>query len=83
MENSQTRAATHAGSWYQHQRTYSTISLAEALKKELDGYLGKASTIINNIKSIKAIIGPHAGYKYSGPVAAFGYKYLAQFFGIN
>lgn len=25
---------------------------------------------------VKAIIGPHAGFKYSGPVAAWSYKYL-------
>jgi AmmeMemoRadiSam system protein B len=27
---------------------------------------------------VKALIGPHAGYKYSGPVAAWSYKYLAS-----
>ena len=25
---------------------------------------------------VKAIIGPHAGFSYSGPVAAWSYKYL-------
>lgn len=29
-------------------------------------------------KPIKAIIGPHAGFRYSGPVAAWSYKYLSQ-----
>jgi AmmeMemoRadiSam system protein B len=28
------------------------------------------------VGNIKAIIGPHAGFKYSGPVAAWSYKYL-------
>jgi hypothetical protein len=28
------------------------------------------------IGKVKAIIGPHAGYRYSGPVAAWSYKYL-------
>jgi MEMO1 family protein len=27
-------------------------------------------------EKIKAIIGPHAGFRYSGPVAAWSYKYL-------
>jgi AmmeMemoRadiSam system protein B len=28
-----------------------------------------------NPQKVKAIIGPHAGYRYSGPVAAWAYKY--------
>lgn len=27
---------------------------------------------------MKAIIGPHAGFAYSGPTAAWAYKYLQQ-----
>lgn len=27
---------------------------------------------------VKAIIGPHAGYRFSGPVSAWSYKYLEK-----
>lgn len=27
-------------------------------------------------QKVKAIIGPHAGYRYSGPVAAWAYQYF-------
>lgn len=30
------------------------------------------------VKHVKAIIVPHAGYYYSGPTAAWAYQYLAQ-----
>ena len=54
---------------------YAEVKLAE----ELQANLTKAQ-IDNQIKnrSIKAIIGPHAGFKYGGPVAAWSYQYLAQ-----
>ena len=29
-------------------------------------------------QKVKAIIGPHAGYRYSGPVAAWAYQYLSK-----
>lgn len=44
------------------------LELAE--EKELDGRL-------------RALVEPHAGYVYSGPVAAFGYKLLAKAEGIR
>ena len=34
--------------------------------------------MISSIKKIKAIIGPHAGFTYSGPVSAWSYRYLLQ-----
>jgi MEMO1 family protein len=41
------------------------LETAELKKKELVG-------------KVKAIIGPHAGFRYSGPVAAWSYKYLEK-----
>ena len=47
-------------------------------KKELSGqidiYLNKA--VISQVDDIGVLISPHAGYVYSGEVAAFGYKAL-------
>lgn len=61
------RQASHAGSWYEENSTI----LAESFKT----WLGKASGL-NNLKStnlIRGIIGPHAGYYYSGETAAYAY----------
>ncbi|KAJ1916317.1 hypothetical protein H4219_003845 [Mycoemilia scoparia] len=57
--------------------------LDKALDNELEGWLEAAAVpLIDNIlsdrsntpKSVRAIIGPHAGFAYSGPSAAFAYK---------
>ncbi len=45
----------------------------EELSKEIKHYLKKVE-IDRSDKDIKGIIAPHAGYIYSGQVAAFGYK---------
>lgn len=55
-----TRRAAHAGTWYE--------SSASALGRELDGYLGCAGP------PAKAIIAPHAGYRYSGRTAGACYS---------
>jgi hypothetical protein len=44
----------------------------EELKAMIDNYLNKAR--VDNIENIRGIVSPHAGYIYSGPVAAYGYK---------
>lgn len=52
----------------------------EELHKLITAYLdaaGPVSKEYNNDK-IMGIISPHAGYVYSGPVAACGYNYLAE-----
>lgn len=59
------RKASHAGSWY-------TRSSSE-LHSELETYLSNSSASPSNT-SLKVLIGPHAGYAYSGPTAAWGYK---------
>ncbi|OBZ85325.1 Protein MEMO1 [Choanephora cucurbitarum] len=58
------RAATHAGSWYTRHK--------DSLDHELDTYFEKAD--INPLKGVRAIIGPHAGLRFSGPTAAYAYK---------
>ena len=62
-----------AGSWYP--------SSKEGLANILQGYLDKAHPADVDGKLL-AIISPHAGYRFSGPVAAYGYK-LAQGRGIK
>ncbi|OMJ86007.1 hypothetical protein SteCoe_12575 [Stentor coeruleus] len=57
------RRASHAGSWYS--------AGSEVLNSELDSYLAAAPV---THPRTKMIIGPHAGYEYSGPTAAWSYK---------
>jgi len=46
------------------------------LQKDIDTYLHTATPpLLNNVR---AIIVPHAGYVYSGSIAAFAYKLLSQ-----
>lgn len=51
----------------------------QELHREVSGYLS-ASEPNKGIRAddIKAIIAPHAGYVYSGPVAATAYRYLEE-----
>ena len=56
-----------AGSWYTKNRAQ--------LAAELQGYLDEAKVV--PLDSIQALILPHAGYQYSGRVAAFGVRQLA------
>ena len=55
-----------AGSWY----TANPVKL----KKQIAGYLKTAGK--KKYKNVIALIMPHAGYRYSGPVAAYGVKEL-------
>ena len=59
-----------AGSWYPGN--------PDALKKDIHRYLKDASIPVIPQKPA-AIITPHAGYMYSGPVAAYAYKSLTGF----
>jgi len=63
------RAALGAGKWFPGTRQELTQSIkafiAEAFIPELDG-------------SITAIIAPHAGYIYSGPVAGYAYRAIQE-----
>ncbi|KAI8826218.1 MEMO1 protein [Fimicolochytrium jonesii] len=69
------REASHAGSWY--------TGSGGKLSTELDYWLSKVPTTSTTgslsshdlpISKCRAIIGPHAGYSYSGPTAAYAYK---------
>jgi MEMO1 family protein len=58
-----------AGSFYPGTR--------ERLLGDIEAYL-RAVTVENNVKDIIAYIVPHAGYVYSGSVAAWSYGYLKK-----
>ena len=67
MERMATRPAAVAGSWYP--------ASAGALGREVDGYL--AAAVPPPAGEIHAVIAPHAGIMFSGPVAACAYKAVA------
>jgi MEMO1 family protein len=62
-----TRPAAVAGSWYP--------ANPGALAKEVDDYVGRAADAPTG--EIDAIMVPHAGIMFSGPVAAYAYKAAA------
>jgi AmmeMemoRadiSam system protein B len=61
------RPAAVAGSWYP--------GTAPALAAAVDGYLAHATHDVAG--DVVAIVAPHAGLMYSGPVAAHAYRLLA------
>lgn len=63
-----------AGSWYPGTRS--------EVVAELDGYLGRAAAAAPPGRLV-ALIAPHAGWRYSGPVAAFGYALLRGLRGLT
>jgi AmmeMemoRadiSam system protein B len=62
------RRAAVAGSWYP--------GVAGALAREVDQYVAAAAE--GPAGDITALIAPHAGIMFSGPVAAFAYKAAAR-----
>jgi hypothetical protein len=62
------RPAAVAGSWYPGTKS--------ALTSAVEGYLRQAE--VSEMPAVKALIAPHAGLMYSGPVAAFAYKAAAS-----
>ncbi len=56
-----------AGSWYSGDR--------QALTREIEGYL--AAVTGAPLPDVIALIAPHAGVRFSGQVAAYGYKQVA------
>ncbi|VDN04723.1 unnamed protein product [Thelazia callipaeda] len=60
------RNAAHAGSWYTNN--------PRTLDRELTEWLSAAGC--RSSQSARAIISPHAGYSYSGEVAAFAFKQI-------
>ncbi|MFP4344081.1 MAG: AmmeMemoRadiSam system protein B [Anaerolineales bacterium] len=68
MSLQEVRAPAVAGAFYPR-------SILE-LNQMLDTYLSRADPAA--LDGVRAVIVPHAGYIYSGPIAAFGYKVLAE-----
>jgi MEMO1 family protein len=64
MDRQTLRRAAVAGSWYAGQAT--------RLAADIDRYVADAD--VNPVPRLRAIVTPHAGLMYSGPVAAFSYK---------
>ncbi|DAZ94119.1 TPA: hypothetical protein N0F65_008983 [Lagenidium giganteum] len=66
------RHASHAGSWYSDDR--------EVLDGQLHEWLNDAQENTPNGKAttIRAIIAPHAGFRYSGPTAAHAYHQIRE-----
>ena len=62
-----TRPAAVAGTWYP--------GTAGALARDVDGYLEQAAAWTGG--AIQAVIAPHAGLMFSGPVGAYAYKAAA------
>ncbi|KAJ1804766.1 hypothetical protein LPJ56_005531, partial [Coemansia sp. RSA 2599] len=71
------RQATHAGSWYTDdagtldRELQKWLDLVPATVEEIEPAGGQVAVPISGAR---AIIGPHAGYSYSGSNAAFAYK---------
>ena len=68
-----TRRASHAGTWYSAD--------GRTLRQELDGWLSKVDHhpvggVGPEGGATRAIIGPHAGYKYCGACAAHAYRQI-------
>src|SRR5689334_2437642 len=61
------RPAAVAGTWYS--------ASAERLAADVDGYLALARET-PRMRDLVAIIAPHAGLMYSGPVAAYAYHQM-------
>ena len=64
------RAPILAGTWYPED--------PQILGRQVDGYIGAAEQLDpENLKGLKAIIAPHAGYRFSGAVAGSAYAQVA------
>lgn len=63
-EGKEYRASPHAGTWYPGTR--------EQLTATIEGFLKNARAKVHG--EVYGLVSPHAGYVYSGPVAAYAYK---------
>lgn len=63
-EGNDYRESIHAGSWYP--------GTERELTKQIKSFLEKARSKVHG--EVYGLVSPHAGYIYSGPVAAFAYK---------
>ncbi len=64
------RPAVFAGQWYPFGK--------EKLERLVDGYLNGAKGLPKAEGRLIGIVSPHAGFVYSGPVAAYGYRLLKE-----
>ena len=64
------RKSAVAGTWYP--------GSASALAAAVDGYLAAADDGPRALERLVAIVAPHAGLMYSGPVAAYAYRQLRR-----
>jgi AmmeMemoRadiSam system protein B len=69
MLNNSIRPAAVAGTWYP--------GTAGALTRDVDGYLDGVDAATIPRGTLDAIVAPHAGLMYSGPVGAYAYKAAA------
>src|SRR5437763_3972908 len=69
MATDSIRPAAVAGSWYP--------GTAGALGRDVDGYLADVDLSQLPAGRVDAVIAPHAGLMFSGPVAAYAYKAAA------
>lgn len=79
-----TRTASHAGSWYTDDADELGASLSEWLEDVDPASLPSPLSVCQRnpsseplalpVPATRAIIGPHAGYAYSGPAAAYAYR---------
>jgi len=71
------RRPTQAGMFYAGSQQSLKAQIEECFKHELGpGALPKVAE--KNLQRIVGLVSPHAGYMYSGPVAAHGYHRLAE-----
>eukprot|EP01083_Nonionella_stella_P044500 119788_1 len=63
------RSAIHAGSWYSDKPA--------ELKRQLDAFLNEVAEPTEAAR-VRAIIVPHAGYRYSGKTGAYAFKRLLR-----
>lgn len=66
------REAFHAGSWY----SSDSSELNEKLSRLLEAAAAEQPS--SSMPTLRGIICPHAGYSYSGPTAAYSYRYLVE-----
>ena len=64
------RPAAFAGQWYPLEK--------EKLARTVDGYLSNVKALPPAKGRLIGIVSPHAGFVYSGPVAAYGYRLLKE-----
>jgi hypothetical protein len=69
MPAGQVRQSVIAGTWYP--------GSPERLRQEIQGFLSQAQGVDLEGRLV-ALISPHAGYRYSGQVAAYAYKVLEK-----